>query len=156
MSEPKPSEQANALEPLLEGRVAQILNARELIINIGAEQGVEEGMKFAVLSETPLEVRDPESGDVLDTLDREKVRVEAAEVRKKITICQTYRTKHVPGGSLHQSASIALLMGSAFAQPREVVETLKAEDSSLPPPLSPEESYVKINDRVIQVDDDEE
>jgi hypothetical protein len=31
---------------------------------------------------------------------------------------------------------------------------LEAKDVSLPPPLSPEESYVKMNDKVIQIDDD--
>jgi hypothetical protein len=41
-------------------------------------------------------------------------------------------------------------------QSREIVETLKAEDSSLPPPLSEEESYVKKGDRVIQLLNDDE
>ncbi len=35
--------------------------------------------------------------------------------------------------------------------PRNVLETLRFEDSSVPPPLSEEESYVKVKDRAIQV-----
>lgn len=136
----------------LEGRVAQILNARELVINIGSENGVSPKMKFAVLSEQPLEVRDPDTGEVLDVIDREKVRVEASEVRPKISICRTYRIKRIGGGALHATSLPSVVnVASLFEPPREIQETLEAKDSSLPPPLSPEESYVKIKDRVIQV-----
>jgi len=136
----------------LMGRVAQILNARELVINIGSENGVKPKMKFAILAEKPLEVRDPDTGDVLDVIDREKVRVEASEVRPKITICRTYRVKRIGGGALHASSIPSLVsVASLFEPAREIPETLEAKDSSLPPPLSPEDSYVKIKDRVIQV-----
>ncbi len=74
----------------LEGRVAQILSARELVINIGSSAGVSSKMKFAILSETPIEVRDPNTQEVLDLIDREKVRVEAVEVRPKVTICRRF------------------------------------------------------------------
>jgi len=84
----------------VEGRVAAILNARELAINIGRKHGVCLGMKFAVLAETPLEIRDPISGEVLDAVDREKVRVETTELRERISICRTYRVRTIPGGPL--------------------------------------------------------
>jgi hypothetical protein len=139
----------------IEGRVAQILNSRELAINIGADKGVKLGMVFAVLAETPLEVRDPETKEVLDVVDREKVRVMAGEVRKKITICRTYRVRKIGGGPLYGLSSIDILRsGDLFAPPKEVPETLEATNESYPPPLLPEESYVKINDRVVLVSDD--
>ena len=140
----------------IEGRVAQILNARELVINIGSDQGVSRGMKFSVLSEAPMEIRDPTTNEVLDEIDREKVRVEASEVRNRITICRTFRTTKIGGKGLQ---SIAALSGLSFEalygmQPeRTVVETLRVQDSQLPPPLKPEESYVKLNDRVVSVDE---
>src|ERR1051325_2006161 len=83
-------------EPIT-GRVAQILNARELVINIGADAGVTKGMKFAVMSKAATEIRDPDTGEVLDTIDREKVRVRAIEVRPRITICRTYLVRTIPG-----------------------------------------------------------
>jgi len=137
----------------LEGRVAQILNARELVINIGSEQGVKWGMKFAVLAEQPVEVRDPNTNELLDTVDREKVKVEVAEVREKITICRTYRVQQIEGNMTYvrQSFMAEILGKGTPIPPREEVETLRASDSSLPPPLSEHESYVKINDRVIQI-----
>jgi hypothetical protein len=137
----------------LEGLVAAILNARELVINLGQTQGVRLGMKFAVLAETPLEISDPTSGEVLDTIDREKVRVEASEVRDKVTICRTYRIKKIPGGMLPLGA-VASMVELMSRPPREVTETLLLRDSTMPPPLSEEESHVKIKDRVVQVPDE--
>ncbi len=132
----------------LEGRVASILNARELVINIGSNAGVEPGQKFAILAATPIQVKDPGSGAMLDEIDREKIRVEAREVRATITICRTYRMKGGGGLALGvQSSAMARL----FAASRP--ETLRTDDSEKLPPLPEEESYVKINDRVVAVDD---
>ena len=135
----------------LTGRVASVLNAKELVINIGTNKGVVAGMKFAVLSESPTPVSDPETGEVLDTIDREKVRVEAVEVREKISICRTYRTKEIPAGSFYGGALALGGFAAAFDPPQVIEEDLKVQAISLPPPLSPEESYVKMNDRVVQL-----
>ncbi len=132
----------------LEGRVAAILNARELVINIGSIAGVKSGQKFAVLAETPIEIHDPNTGEVLDTVDREKVRVQAHQIRGNITICRTYRLKAGFSGLLG-----ATELARAFTSPA-VPETLRISDDSTPPPLSEKESYVKTNDRVIAVADD--
>jgi len=135
--------------PLLQGKVAKILTEREVVINIGSAQGVKKGMRFAILAPTPEEVLDPETGEVLDVVDRTKVLVQATEVREKITICSTYRTTKMSGGALSTTYAFSRL----FDQPREIPETLRIEDSSLPAQLSPEESYVKIGDRVKQVEE---
>jgi hypothetical protein len=132
-------------EPL-QGKVAAVLNERELAINIGASHGVEPGMKFKVLAEQPAEIYDPETNELLGTIDREKVRVQVVEIQEKFSICRTYRIRRTSGGPLYGLAAFTLT-----APPREIPETLKAEDSSLPPPLSEEESYVKIGDRVVQL-----
>jgi hypothetical protein len=135
----------------LEGRVAAILNSRELVINIGDQHGVTHGMKFAVLAESALEIRDPESGEVLDTIDREKVRVEVSELRKNISICRTYRLKKIPGGPLGEGMLKFGNVADLVRPPREIPETLSIHDASIPPPLPEEESYVKVKDRVVQV-----
>ena len=114
----------------LEGKVAQILSERELVINKGSADGVSEGAKFAVLAATPIEVRDPDTDQVLDRIDREKVRVRATEVREKVTICVAYEKLDLDA----LSAAVSVLLG-----PRRA-------------PLTPEESYVKIGDRVREVE----
>ena len=138
------TEEQSPRENPIEGKVASILNERELAINIGRCDGVRRGMKFKILAETPTEISDPDTGENLGIVDREKVRVQATEVQERFSICRTYKTRHVAGGLF---PSLSWLV----SEPREVSETLKAEDSSLPPPLPEEESYVKNGDRVVQV-----
>lgn len=139
---------ANVENNLIEGKVAGILNERELTINIGLKNGVFEGMKFSILAKAAIEIYDPETHEKLGMVDREKVRVVAAEVNERFSICKTYRKWTTVGSTF---ANIAGLM----AAPRVEHETLKVNDSSLPPPLSEEESYVKIGDRVIQVKEED-
>lgn len=130
------------------GKVAGILNERELTINIGEKAGVKVGMAFKVLAEAPIEVRDPETNTLLGHIDREKVKVKASEVFEQFSICRTYEQYYVSGTGLAAFAGISSIYGEPA---RNEVETLKAEDSSLPPPLSEEESYVKRGDRVISI-----
>lgn len=132
------------------GKVAGVLNERELTINIGAERGVYEGMKFKVLASSPIEVKDPETEEILGTVDREKVQVRAVEIFKNYSICRTFHKTIIEASGINMGA----IMSSAFLgyRPRrEIPETLKAKDSTLPPPLSEEDSYVKRGDRVIQI-----
>ncbi len=136
---------------MLEGKVAGVLNIRELVINIGSLHGVKRGMKFKVLASEPLEIYDPETGELLGKLDREKVRVKAVEVHERFSICRTYRTRKAGGSNYYAAALLRQI-----APPREEPETLKADDSAYPPPLSEEESYVKRGDRVVQIEEDEE
>lgn len=133
---------------LLAGKVAQILNERELVINIGRSAGVQEGMEFSVMAtEDPIEVLDPDSGEILDTIDREKVKVEAAIVKERITICRTksFRTR---GGSIYQ---IVASHGGALNPPRTIHETLSARKEDFPAPIDPDDSFVKIGDKVLEV-----
>jgi len=135
--------------PLLQGKVAKILTEREVVINIGRAQGVTKGMRFAILAPTPEEIFDPETSEVLDVVDRTKVLVQATEVRERVTICSTYRTTKISGGAFSSASSLSRL----FDLPQEIPETLRIKDSSLPAPLAPEESYVKIGDRVKQMEE---
>lgn len=126
----------------LQGKVAQILNERELVINIGEKSGVEEGMRFAVQAGSPVQIQDPESGELLGWLDREKVRIEAVRVMDRMSVCSTYETRLVGG-------SLGIWDVSEMFRPREhVPKTLRASRESYPPPLSSAESYVKIGDVV--------
>lgn len=126
----------------LSGKVAQVLNDRELVINIGRNQGVTSGMKFAVLAEAPIEIHDPDTHGLIGIIDRPKVKVVAKSIEENFTICSTYEVR-VVGNSLFD-----------IMQPRrEIPETLSADDNSRPKPLSLDESYVKIGDVVRQIGD---
>lgn len=75
----------------IEGKVAAILNERELIINKGAEAGVKEGMKFKIV-EPKVDIKDPDTGEALGTLVHEKIRVGIVEVQPKFSKARTYET----------------------------------------------------------------
>ncbi len=60
------------IESQLRGKIAQLLSDRELVINIGLKDGVSKGMRFAILAATPLEIRDPDTNELLESIDREK------------------------------------------------------------------------------------
>ena len=138
----------NGINPsLLSGKVAAILNERELVINIGAGSGVRLGIKFKVLSDQPTDIYDPDTKEKIGVLDREKVRVKVVDVQENLSVCRTYKTYSAGGSPL-------FLFRDLVGEPaRRIPETLKAKDSSYIPPLSEEESYVKITDRVIQITD---
>lgn len=108
-------------------------------------------MRFAVLAAEPLTIIDPETKEAIGNVDREKVRVEAREVQSRFSICATYQYRTV-GGSLNPMASLDVALGPR----RNVYRTLRSSDDSLPAPLSPAESYVKIGDRVKEIEDDQE
>lgn len=132
---------------LLQGKVAKILNERDVVINIGRVQGVKKGMKFAILAPTPEEISDPETGELLDTVDRTKALIQVTEVRERITICSTYKTSKISSGIFSAFYSL-----SRHHDPlQETPDGL--EDFSLPALLSSEESYIKRGDQVKQVEE---
>lgn len=81
----------------IEGKVAAIVNERDLVINRGSDAGVEEGMKFGVI-EGEVPVKDPDTGEILVKLKREKIRVKIVEVHSKYSIGKTYQTYRVNVG----------------------------------------------------------
>ena len=124
----------------IEGRVAQILTARELVINRGTVEGVEVGMRFAVLNRRGTDIRDPDTGDVLGSIELEKVLVKVVRVDEHLAVARTFRTFRVPGtGALGWTS----FQGSPA---RTVPETLKTDERRLKDELDEKESYVKIGD----------
>ena len=127
------------------GRVAQILNSRELVINLGTEQGVEFGMYFDVLDPKGQEIKDPVTKKVLGSIDRPKVRVKVTKVQAKICIASTYKKTEVNiGGHGVGIGGFA----NALMPPKLVIEyeTFKTDEQTWED-LSEEES----GDPVVQV-----
>lgn len=125
----------------IEGKVAEIVSDRELILNRGSDHGVEKGMYFNILDTATDSIKDPDSGEVLGGFKRIKISVVAVEVGPKITLAQTFRSKRVNVGG-H-----GINFGSAFTEPRYVdrMETLKL-DPEAPRPIGPSESAVNVGD----------
>lgn len=137
----------------LSGQVAKILNRRELIINRGAEDGVEVGMMFAVLDRTASEVTDPETGEVLGAVHRPKVKVVVRRVEPRLSIAQAAAKRvNVGGFGVDWSG-----LSSIFAPPRYETrtETLETDEPMLDD-LEEADRYVHTGDPVEQIFESED
>lgn len=132
---------------LIEGQVAQVLNSRELVINRGRRHGVATGMVFAVLDPAAEGITDPETGELLGSVYRPKVKVKAVDVHDRMSVARTYEHFGGSSGLMGPGSLTSLLYGSASE-----VQTLRSDDA-LWEPITEAESYVKNGDPVRQVED---
>ncbi|WP_125591374.1 hypothetical protein [Amycolatopsis balhimycina] len=149
----KVSETAIVRSEKIRGKVAQILNSRQLVINRGSDAGVDVGMRFAILNSQGGQIPDPDTGEVLGFVDIPKVFVKVVSVMEKLSVASTFRTFTTSGGALW--AGKALSAGQLFAEPVKSTETLRTEEATYKQELKPEDSYVHIGDPVVEVQGDE-
>ena len=128
------------------------MNEREVIINKGSDDGVEEGMTFRVTTEG-IPVTDPDTGESLGVFMRDKIGVKVSEVQPKFSIARTYETYTVQ----EPSSTFGLSTGGGGRLLKEVtrVRTLRTA-GSIPienkvfSPMTYDESIVQVGDQVIQ------
>ena len=65
------------------GKVAAIIDDKTLVLNVGADQGVVEGMAFAIFAAHG-EIVDPDSGESLGSWEMLKARVVATHVQSRM------------------------------------------------------------------------
>ena len=99
---------------LIRGRVARILNSRELALNIGSKHGVEVDMLFDVLDASAEDIKDPDTKMTIGSIYRPKVRVKVVEVQESISVARTYKSRRVNVGGGGFGGDWA----SVFAPPR--------------------------------------
>lgn len=141
----------------IKGKVAKVLNSREIAMNIGSIHGVAHGMHFVVLDPKGEDITDPDSGEVLGSVERPKVKVRVIDVKERLSIASTFKEtrKNVGGENM-----IGLSLGSFSQQlmpPKWVTkyETLKTNERTWED-LDEEHSYVKTGDPIKQVLEEEE
>ena len=81
-------------EPI-RGKVARVLNEREIAINVGTAHGVDVGMYFDVIETHDEAIKDPDTGEVLGSIERPRVRVKITHVQEKLAIAGTYTAESV-------------------------------------------------------------
>lgn len=144
------------------GKVAVVTSDRELIINRGAEDGVQVGTYFAVKGDA-VKIEDPDSGELLGEVSPVKVVVRAEEVAPKFCIARTFRSKKVlvkeaeegndPLGMSTLASSLAWRTRLQPPRPAEYetrIETLRV-DPKKGAPISHAESVVRVGDIVESV-----
>lgn len=133
----------------IRGKIARVLSAREVVINKGADSGVEIGMVFKILSTKGSEIKDPDTGEALGSVDLVKTSVKITEVQERIAVASTYRSRRVNvGGS---GLGSGLFPARLFEPPKweTRLETLKIDDDAIEE-LDEEDSFVKTGDLVVQ------
>ena len=77
-------------EPI-RGKVARVLNSREIALTVGSSDGVVVGMFFDVMDPKGEDITDPDTGDILGSVERPKVRVQITKVQERLSVASTYR-----------------------------------------------------------------
>ena len=136
-------------EPI-RGKVAQVLNSREVAINVGATNGVAVGMHFDIVGRE--DIKDPDTEETLGFLDRPKVRVQVTEVKERLSVASTYQGERVNVGG---KGLISLGDFSRALMPPEWVtkyDTFHTKEKT----LEEENSAVKTGDPVVQIIEESE
>lgn len=133
----------------LTAKVAKILTGQEVVLSKGSEDGVEVGMRFAILNRKGAEIKDPDTGEVLGSVELEKTLVKVVRLHSRLCVARTFRQVRTSGGLFGASTQIALM----FAAPRRENEPLLTDERTLREELN--ESYVRIGDVAVQVVGDE-
>ncbi|WP_285775681.1 hypothetical protein [Microtetraspora sp. NBRC 13810] len=131
--------------------MAKILADRELVLNKGSADGVEVGMRFVILNRNGADIRDPETGEILGSVDLEKTMVKVVRVHERLAIARTFRTIR----SAEEPLAAFGIPGQLVRPPQTVVESLQTDEQRLKDELSEEDSSVKLGDPAVQVIGDE-
>ena len=137
----------------IRGKVARILNSREVVLNIGQEQGVRVGMSFNILTPKGFGIRDPDTDEDLGDFQRAKNRVRIIQTQDKLSLASTYRSKSV--GDALAEAFFGTRSFHTMTSRNSQFETLRT-DTHTWEDLSDEDSYISVGDPVVQVFSDDE
>jgi hypothetical protein len=132
----------------IRARVAAVLTERELVLNKGSEDGVAVGMRFAILNSKGADIKDPDTGESMGSVELEKTIVKVVRLQEHLSVARTFRTFRTGGTGFY----IGGLLGDP---PRVVSETLRTSERTYIEELDDSESYVKRGDPAVQVIGDE-
>jgi hypothetical protein len=138
----------------IEGKVATVLNERELVLNIGAEDGVEVGMRFKILYAGGIEITDPDTNEPLGSVEWPKTEVKIVSVQPHMAVGRTFRTVTIPEiGSPHRGLGVGAWLAALpnYEPAKQVVETLRTSDGFAEKEIDPSESVVKRGDPAVQI-----
>jgi hypothetical protein len=127
------------------GKVAKVLNARELAINRGVDDGVQLGMRFQVL-EPEVVIEDPDTKEQLGLLQRGKIKVKVVEAHAKYSVAQTYET--------YRTDPVSLAIESALGRVTEVKRLYGERPPGLPK-VDIGGASVSVGDSVVQLTEEE-
>ena len=131
---------------LIKGKVAAVLNERDLVINKGSDDSVLEGMLFQV-TQPDFRITDPDSGAELGVIARDKIKVQVVEVHPQFSVAKTYETypAYVPSAS---ERAEALSWGRTVTRVRKIIMEPDGRKTAI---IGVEGSTISIGDPVVQI-----
>ena len=142
-------------EPI-RGKVARVLNGQEIVINAGIVDGVTVGMDFNVMDTNGEDIKDPDTNEVLGSIERPKIRVRVIHAQEKLAVATPPPSKETNPDILTDLAASAIptlgpiarsLMSPSWVEkyerPRKTSQTSDA--------LNEKDCLVNIGDPVVQV-----
>ncbi len=140
---------------IIEGKVAKILDEYSIVINVGRNDGVTEGMVFVVFTQSSDEIKDPDSGETLGTLENVKDYVSAVHIQDKFATCVAKEVKRIPEegeSSGAQTLSGAMMAESMSARPGGKIRTEKLNVNTSQIAGVPQLGPITVGDKVRSVD----
>ncbi|MCJ1697811.1 hypothetical protein MT349_18670 [Rathayibacter caricis] len=124
----------------IQALVARILNTTDLALNKGSNDGVETGMKFAILSGTGEDILDPETNEVLDSIPIAKTVVKVIQVTPRVAVARTFRS--------YTRSGIFDALSIGRSETRH--ETLESNERSAQQELDPARAKVNVGDPAVE------
>jgi hypothetical protein len=140
---------------IIEGKVAKILDEYSIVINVGRNDGVTEGMVFVIFTQSSDEIKDPDSGETLGTLENVKDYVSAIHIQDKFATCVAKEVKKIPEegeSSGAQTLSGAMMAESMSARPGGKIRTEKLNVNTSQIAGVPQSGPITLGDKVRSVD----
>jgi hypothetical protein len=128
----------------ISGKVSNVLNLRQVAINIGMNHGVTQGMIFDVYNPSPIKIIDPDSRETLGIIDDPKIRLKVEKAYDKFSVLTTFRTR------VYRTGNPGLGIGAIanYFLPSEKIEVENLKKRDIDERLDEEESLIKPGDVV--------
>lgn len=98
----------------IEGKVVKILDEFSIVINVGRDKDVVDGMVFVVFVQSDDEIKDPDSGEALGKLEHVKDYIFVSHVQDKFSTCVAGEKEASSKG--HESHEAQTLSGAMMAE----------------------------------------
>lgn len=112
---------------MIRGKVARILDKYRVVINVGSEDGVQEGDRFVIYDEVDA-IEDPDTGEEIGELELPKANLEITHVQEQMSI-----------GTHESEKTIDPVTVTSFLEKKKIQEKLPIDDDEdVPSRIQPE------------------
>lgn len=90
----------------MEAKVIKIISDKQIVLNAGTDKGVNEGDIFQIIDKVGDQVFDPDSGELLGSLDLPKAILRVELVYPRMCICTNNENKSILGPAIEFNMTV--------------------------------------------------